>query len=48
MAVVYIPFVNAYGSILAYLIGFILRIGGGEHLEIGEHLIQHGGLSDCS
>ena len=36
VAVIYIPFVNVYGSIAGYIVGLVLRLIGGERVVIGE------------
>ena len=32
LCAVHVPFVNVYGSIMAYILGLLLRLGGGEPL----------------
>ena len=38
VAVIYLPFVNVYGSIVGYIIGLVLRLIGGERVKIGQSL----------
>lgn len=38
VAVIYIPFVNVYGSIVGYVIGLVLRLIGGERVKIGNEI----------
>jgi len=38
VAVIYLPFVNVYGSIAGYIIGLVLRLIGGERVMIGNEI----------
>ena len=39
VSVVYLPFVNVYGSIVGYIMGLVLRLIGGEKVAIGERVL---------